>query len=60
MDMLKLEAVGLSRNDDPYMAGVSDKWCSDMTCWLKIEYGHTFKTRMYTQEQLLIKAARSL
>ena len=54
----KLEAVGLSLKDDPYMPGASDKWRSDMACWPKIEYGHIFayfisRPGTYTQEQLL-------
>ena len=52
----KLEAVGLSLDDDPYISG--DKFTSDMTRWPKIEYGHIFgyfisRPGTYTQEQLL-------
>ena len=54
----KLEAVGLSVNDDPYLPCHSEKFCSDMSQWPKIEYGHIFayfisRPGTYTQEQLL-------
>lgn len=54
----KLEVVGLSLKDDPFTAGTSEKWRSDMVNWPKIEYGHIFayfisRPGTYTQEQLL-------
>ena len=61
----KLEAVGLSLNDDSYMAGVSDKWRSDMTYWPKIIRTHLrllhFKTwNIHSGAVALMEAARSL
>ena len=54
----KPEVVGLSLKDDPFTAGTSEKWHSDMVNWPKIEYGHIFsyfisRPGTYTQEQLL-------
>ena len=36
----KLEAVGLSLEDEPYSA--NDRFRSDMTLWPRIEYGYIF------------------
>ena len=52
----KLEAVGLSLEDEPYSA--NDRFRSDMTLWPRIEYGHIFayfivRPGTYTQQQLL-------
>ena len=55
----KLETVGLSIDNDPYVLSNADRFHSDMIQWLKIEYGHVFaysisRPRTYTQEQLLL------
>ena len=63
----KLEVVGLSLKDDPFTAGTSEKWHSDMVNWPKIEYGHIFayfisRPGTYMQEQLraLLETTTSL
>ena len=38
----KLEAVGLSLQDDPYAPGKNDRFSSDMTHFPRIEYGCIF------------------
>ena len=53
----KLEVVGLTVKDDPYMPCNAARFCTKMSLWPKIEYGHIFayslQTRqVYTQEQL--------
>ena len=47
----KLEAVGLSREDDHY--SVDDRFRSDMTCWPKIFTCFNTKSGEHIQEQLL-------
>ena len=52
----KLETAGLLLEHDPYSS--DERFCSDMTCWPKIEYGHIsayFITRpgTYTQQELV-------
>ena len=54
----KLEVVNLSLKDDPFTAGTSEKWRSDMVNLPKIEYSHIFayfisRPGTYKQEQLL-------
>jgi hypothetical protein len=52
----KLETVRLSLEDDPYSP--DERFCSDMTRWPKIEYGHIFayfitRPGTYTQQELI-------
>ena len=54
----KLESVGLSLSDDPYLSQNDSKFSSEMSLWPSIEYGHIFtyyisRPGTYTQEQLI-------
>ena len=54
----KLEAVGLTLEDDPYAKESGGKFETDMTSWPPLEYGHIFgyfitRPGVYTLEQLL-------
>ena len=54
----KLEAVGLTLEDDPYAKESGGKFDTDMTSWPPLEYGHIFayfitRPGVYTLEQLL-------
>lgn len=54
----KLEVVGLTVKDDPYMPCNAARFRPEMSLWPKIEYGHIFayfvsRPGTYTQEQLL-------
>jgi len=55
----KLEPVHFSISDKPYSPSHTKKFCSDMSQWPKIKYGHIFgyfisRPGTYTQEQLLL------
>lgn len=54
----KLSSVGLSLQDDPYLAQNNARFSGNLANWLKIEFGHIFtcfilRSGVYTQEQLL-------
>ena len=54
----KLESVGLSLSDDPYLSQNDSRFSSEMSLWPSIEYGHIFtyyisRPGTYTQEQLI-------
>ena len=54
----KLESVGLTLSDDPFMKDNDHRFGDDMALWPRIEYGHNFgyfinRSGTYTQEQLL-------
>lgn len=38
----KLQLMGISEEEDPYLLWNGDKFVNDMTLWPLIEYGHTF------------------
>ena len=54
----KLEAVGLTIQDDPFSPENESRFVDDMAIWPRVEYGHIFtyfisRPGVYTQEQLL-------
>ena len=51
----KLESVGLTLSDDPFMKDNNHRFSDDMTLWPRIKYGHIFDQSpgTYTQEHLL-------
>ena len=54
----KLQAVGLSIEDDPYLPENDARFTDNMSVWPTVEYGNIFayfieRPGVYTQEQLL-------
>ena len=54
----KLESVGLTLSNDPFMKDNDHRFSDDMSLWPRIEYGNIFgyfinRPGTYTQEQLL-------
>jgi len=53
----KLKPVSVLISNNPYSPSHANKFRSDMSQWLKVEYGHIFayiisRPETYTQEQL--------
>ena len=49
----KLESVGLTLSDDPFMKDNDHRFSDDMTLWPRIEYGHIFGYFINRRELIL-------